>query len=544
MHKSQRQQHSSRGHNTHSSLLEKLKTIQEKEFESLEPATKALPIIPPDQTLPELLGTKYIDNDDALFSSCYSDRKQTDMLSTSGDPNGNSRARMVHVYDHLLHPHCCENTDSRIRVWTNPGFQTNGSTSRSVNLFTNNNKENEKDNWLDDPSELSSIEHEFTFRNARILNQLSAPRKAYRPTHMDFRSTIHWGQRKLLMSEIEFLTLFAPCADYYGANKQIIVVYAGAAPGRHIAYLAELFPYLKFILVDPNNFDPDLSSSEFLRERIQMRQEYFTEEMTREFSSENEQNSDKVFLFLSDIRSADPHQQAYDEHESWVKQDMDRQMNWIAMMKPRYSMVKFRLPYDPGYTLYLDGWIFLPIWGRQATTETRLVVDGENMKLKWYDNKEYEEQMFYFNRVTRISLFPHVARSEGIDYCYDCRSEVFVLEMYLRRVRCILENKNQPSLALCQEISSMIERITRDISAYHGNRNLFQVIRSSEFKFNRVKHLRPEEQRDASKQHQRKLQVKEEDRYRLQKMAVMRHQNEQEHKMRMPNHQVNVYCVV
>jgi hypothetical protein len=58
----------------------------------------------------------------------------------------------------------------------------------------------------------------------------------------------HWGQRKLLLSEIEFLTDWAPL------DRDSIVVYAGAAPGTHIAFLAEMFPRLSFVLVDPSEF--------------------------------------------------------------------------------------------------------------------------------------------------------------------------------------------------------------------------------------------------------------------------------------------------
>jgi hypothetical protein len=39
-------------------------------------------------------------------------------------------------------------------------------------------------------------------------------------------------------------------------------------------------------------------------------------------------------------------------------------------------MLKFRLPYTPpdAATEYLDGQLFLPVWGGRTTTETRLIV--------------------------------------------------------------------------------------------------------------------------------------------------------------------------
>ena len=58
---------------------------------------------------------------------------------------------------------------------------------------------------------------------------------------------IHWGQRKLMLSEMELLLL-------QGTGEGITVVYAGAAPGTHIKLLSELFPSTHFHLYDPAPF--------------------------------------------------------------------------------------------------------------------------------------------------------------------------------------------------------------------------------------------------------------------------------------------------
>ena len=50
---------------------------------------------------------------------------------------------------------------------------------------------------------------------------------------------LHWGQRKLLLSEIDFLTDFIDLSK----NKQkILIIYAGAADGKHISLLSKMFP--------------------------------------------------------------------------------------------------------------------------------------------------------------------------------------------------------------------------------------------------------------------------------------------------------------
>ena len=60
-------------------------------------------------------------------------------------------------------------------------------------------------------------------------------------------SNCHLGQRKLLLTEIEFYT---ECINHSQNNN--IVIYAGSATCEHISVIIELFPRLKFILIDPN----------------------------------------------------------------------------------------------------------------------------------------------------------------------------------------------------------------------------------------------------------------------------------------------------
>src|SRR5262245_53966686 len=80
-----------------------------------------------------------------------------------------------------------------------------------------------------------------------IVYSDNAPQLAYyaRPKS-EKAGVIHWGQRKLLLSEIMFLTQWGHLAN--------IVVYAGAAPSDHTPYLQSLFPNHTFILIDPRPF--------------------------------------------------------------------------------------------------------------------------------------------------------------------------------------------------------------------------------------------------------------------------------------------------
>lgn len=77
--------------------------------------------------------------------------------------------------------------------------------------------------------------------------------------------------------------------------------------------------------------------------------------------------------------------------------------------------------------------MYLPVWGRQTTTECRLVVTDPFSKRE-YDNRKYESQMFYFNTVTRVQYYSHDFVVQGFDHCYDCAAEFKILSDYLVKV--------------------------------------------------------------------------------------------------------------
>lgn len=61
------------------------------------------------------------------------------------------------------------------------------------------------------------------------------------------RRSMHIGQLKLFLTELEFLTEILE-----SANTELIMVYAGSAPCMHASYLSDMFPKLKIIMIDPN----------------------------------------------------------------------------------------------------------------------------------------------------------------------------------------------------------------------------------------------------------------------------------------------------
>lgn len=256
------------------------------------------------------------------------------------------------------------------------------------------------------------------YKLERLLKE-EGPRRQYYQRKNELRSTNHWGQRKLFLSELEFLTL-------YGHESQT-VVYAGAAPGVHMAYLARLFPRHEFHLYDPADFSLEKSVGQDGNEleRLHVYQRFFDNDVADEYMG-------KSVLFISDVRTADPSALDEEQVEDAVEEDMRLQMAWHLRMQPMRSMFKFRLPWGEGSTRYLEGDIHLPVWGRQTTTETRLVVP-QSASTREYDHRRYEELMFYFNTRTRVQYYDHsvAPHVDGMCHCYDCAAEVRIVSQYL-----------------------------------------------------------------------------------------------------------------
>lgn len=233
----------------------------------------------------------------------------------------------------------------------------------------------------------------------------------YRSSRERLRPQLHIGQRKLLLNEIEFLTLHG--------DKSDTVVYVGSAPGTHDTYLLKLFPRHKFVLYDPREFHKSLHNNP----RIILKNQFFTDADAAEWTG-------KDVLFISDIRTGS----IGEEWDAEIIQNMEMQRKWVEIAKPAMAMLKFRLSWEKPIQNYLDGEIRLQPWQPITSTETRLLTDGKTSR-DW-DTIKYEQQMYRFNTVTRIAWYDIpdaiVSRVPGMDHCHDCASEVEILRNYER----------------------------------------------------------------------------------------------------------------
>jgi hypothetical protein len=280
---------------------------------------------------------------------------------------------------------------------------------------------------------------------SRVLSFENDRKLKYRSNNKGYLLlTVHHGQRKLLLSEIEFLTLHG--------EKSKNVIYAGAAPGIKTRYLSTLFPKHKFYLYDPNPFGINETKS------ISLYNQYFTDDIAKELKDKF--NGD--CLFISDIRRG-PDQKEHKQKgpdsknafENIVMEDQIMQKRWVEIMKPVMSMLKFRLPYNQDQIEYFDGEIRYQAWAPTTSSETRLITDGKKVRI--YNFNEFDAIMNRFNVCTRQQIFDETDLTKddilGFDNCYDCTSEYCIIKEYLKHVKKDTSKNN---------IIKMINTITKE----------------------------------------------------------------------------------
>ena len=308
---------------------------------------------------------------------------------------------------------------------------------------------------------------------------------------------VHIGQRKLLLSEVQFLT----------KNETKYCIYAGSAPGHKTHLLSTMFPHVKFILVDPNKFELKIQKTNHRKIKhgdiVHIYHEFPTKSNTwGENKKISEMDSDeikkmltfiklskyKIFIiedyytlqlseifsqlrnksFISDIRSNITSRQ-YPKNVDliWNKSMM---YNWIYKLKPDISMIKFRLPfsfeslsddllerdyisrdfafskklgidfvadYKRKKLRYPRGDIFLQAWAPVSSTEMRLYIKKKDItNIIEYDPLAIENKLYYFNSIARgwhMHENKNANKKLGFCYCNDCALENNIWEEYVTK---------------------------------------------------------------------------------------------------------------
>jgi len=243
------------------------------------------------------------------------------------------------------------------------------------------------------------------------------------------RSTEHQGQRKLALTEIEFLT---DCYARLGPERcrELTVVYSGSAPGTHLGVVLRLFHgvFARWDLYDDvSRFDPWLARDPDVRiapfpSARGMPRGYFGQVVARQYR-------DVPCIYISDIRTDD----TSDER---IALENEAMRLWTREMRPVRAMLKFRLPFTAGKSYpVLRGTPVLQAWAPTRSTETRLWVDGaaaRSGKTVPMGDTAYETRLNTFNQHYRAHAFRVAGQPAGTCPCYDHVAERLICARYLR----------------------------------------------------------------------------------------------------------------
>jgi len=347
------------------------------------------------------------------------------------------------------------------------------------------------------------------------------PAKIFRTLHDDMGCTewargmystmkynCHWGQRKLLFSEIEFFSVISK----YIKLSDFLVVYVGSASGIHIPLLKQLFPEISFLLYDPLPYvfskleDTIIKTGE---------EGWFGDDKLKEVL---EIAKGKKIIFISDIRVT--------PEEKTIREDMINQQRWAIKLDSEFMLLKFRLPYtvieNIGVSfeynideikdkviidknnipeenlLYLDGHVYIQIYPPKFSTETRLLAkkikycknkdkysekEQEMYLMKYHDYHKYECQMSHFNRFTRSEPFIFRESNDvpnhllGYDNGYDSVSEYYILYKYYKHYKKDRSDYHKKIINLSNLININLMQITnRNLVVCHIQ-NIFRFMR-------------------------------------------------------------------
>ena len=235
---------------------------------------------------------------------------------------------------------------------------------------------------------------EFFDRNLCYTINDSHEEKNYKKgTKLD---NVHWGQLKLFGTEMLFLT------HYLDVRKTKDILYIGAAPGDHLYCLSKFFPDVTFHLYDEMEFCKKIKNMT----NIKIHRRKFEDEDIVEWTGKN-------LLLISDIRCTsydrnDDSLTGLKKNEDMAWEDMLLQQRWVEELKPQFSLLKFRLPYGEEFNLkqgktrnYLDGLIYIQAFNNSSSSETRLVVFGDQIVKRDWDIVSYERKLFHHNSEIR-----------------------------------------------------------------------------------------------------------------------------------------------
>jgi|694.fasta_scaffold17692_11 hypothetical protein len=251
-------------------------------------------------------------------------------------------------------------------------------------------------------------------------------------------TNINMSQRKLLLSEIQLMN------EYYKiysttSQKTPLILYIGSAPGVHIPYLHMMYPKLKFVLYDSAKFDKTLVDyntklGSNIFEFHEDNDGIFTTEKANELINKY---TEYDLLFICDIRLDSDNNNDFDKN---VMNNIRQQEEWVRILNPLLSLLKFRLPYNVKDNItYISGKLLYGIWRPPKSTESRLLIhQNEINQNNNYNGDNYEKNLFFNSKYTRpfsfmkaFDDFPeYITNTNKYCPCFDCYAELTILKEY------------------------------------------------------------------------------------------------------------------
>ena len=301
---------------------------------------------------------------------------------------------------------------------------------------------------------LKNIDFTKITKIPEFVSDIPVTNSVYDIDALDHQSKCHWGQKKLLLSEIQFFTRICKTLNMKSL-KDFAVVYIGSAGGHHLPILYNLFPDLIWLLYDPAPFSKEVMKHPTKDKSVFVYNMYFTDD-TLEHVRKNCQG--RKILFISDIR--------VETKEEDIIKDMRNQAFWGTELNSPFMLHKFRLPYEELETipksnlqfklndklfinpnlkitknknmLYLKGDIYLQIFPPPYSGELRLFVEQINGKYEFaeYDYLDIENRLIYFNSYIR----PYFYCSNDDKICKEYKY-INYIPGYDTSVECLMEYK-------------------------------------------------------------------------------------------------------
>ena len=315
---------------------------------------------------------------------------------------------------------------------------------------------------------------------------------------------LHIGQRKLLLSEVQFLN----------NNTQKYCIYPGSAPSHKTHFLSKLFPDVKFILIDPNIFEIKIVETNIIFRKykhkdivslyngfptqsytyssIQNKQNKIIENMnvkeTNDIINFIKKTDYKIYIiedfmtnklasilkqlgqcnFISDIRSNVNNTFPVDFDIIWNRSMVH---NWISILKPEISMIKFRIPYynekenfnkykfatetfntsknlKNGSIDFIKNYntkvfkiskatLYLQAWSGRTSTEMRGWIKRNDIdNIVEYNINTIEDTLFYYNNISRLAYHDNKFANKNLHFCNcnDCAIESTIWQDYINNI--------------------------------------------------------------------------------------------------------------